>query len=508
MGLIGNWYRAKCEETDARGTEAKLYRQRLEAASTILDHSNPNVIGEDPDAKDWTPVSGVTGEFLRGSTYEEIRDKSRSLRRNDPIGRNIIDQFTNYTIGGEWRFSVEFKDASIDADEPSNRTLLQDTLNFWNEFVWRASDRIGDYWQEEHAERVWRDGEQFTRLIFNESGGVPLTTFVEPERIGPPNNQAEPTYGIETSPNDVMDVQNYYVLNENGTQKAKVPAEQMVHSKIGVDGNVKRGISILYPVFDYLRRFNGWMETELIARKVASSVVLVRKHKGSSPGQVTASADAQKTGTTNYPEGGMRRQKLRPGTILDINDSIDLQLLEPKGHYADADVLGRRILLMIASGVGMPEYILTSDASNANFASTMVAEGPFVQAIVAWRRYFLFQYRRTFVKILRSNSEFVDRVDQLILNGDGGNLVVRDRLQDRQADKIGWEIGALSPQEVSRREGVEPEQMQRENEDAGAHTGADALNEVKAVDALNDLDAEAKPTGDEDVFDDPDGEEG
>ena len=40
-------------------------------------------------------------------------------------------------------------------------------------------------------------------------------------------------------------------------------------------------------------------------------------------------------------------------------------------------------LRAIASRLVMPEFMLTSDASNANYASTMVAEGPAVQDVRA-----------------------------------------------------------------------------------------------------------------------------
>ena len=40
---------------------------------------------------------------------------------------------------------------------------------------------------------------------------------------------------------------------------------------------------------------------------------------------------------------------------------------------------GRHILLNIAAGSGLAEYMVTGDASNANYSSSMVAESPAVK---------------------------------------------------------------------------------------------------------------------------------
>src|SRR5262245_51043752 len=160
----------------------------------------------------------------------------------------------------------------------------------------------------------------------------------------------------------------------------RVPADRILHTKIGVDANVKRGVSIFRPVLNELKRFQGWLDVELVHRKLAASIVMVRKHQQNYPGGVSSFADDAATSPLTPPRAGEglgwgRRVKIQPGSIIDTQ-GFDLEYLSPNTHFDDASLLGRTILLSIAAGTGLPEFMLSADASNANYASTLAAEGP------------------------------------------------------------------------------------------------------------------------------------
>jgi hypothetical protein len=65
-----------------------------------------------------------------------------------------------------------------------------------------------------------------------------------------------------------------------------------------------------------------------------------------------------------------------PGTILDALADVDYQFPAAGTNAASFVTVLQAELRAIASRLVMPEFMLTSDASNANYASTMVAEGP------------------------------------------------------------------------------------------------------------------------------------
>jgi capsid protein len=131
------------------------------------------------------------------------------------------------------------------------------------------------------------------------------------------------------------------------------------------------------------------------------------------------------------------------------------------------------VLLSIAAGAGVPEFMLSSDASNANFASTMVAEGPAVKLFESEQQFFATEFDRLWRWVM---SEAIaqgflpaDFLDQVEPGWTFPQLVNRDRSKERLADVRLVEAGVLSRAEVARRDNVDPQTMRAELRD---ETGA------------------------------------
>jgi capsid protein len=167
----------------------------------------------------------------------------------------------------------------------------------------------------------------------------------------------------------------------------------------------------------------------------------------------------------------MRRTKIQPGTIIDAQ-GFDLQFLSPDTHFADASLLGRMILLSIAAGTGLPEYMLSADASNANYASTQMTEGPALRHFAAWQAFFIGQWQQLFGMVLREAVRLglmtAEETREVQLQITPPPLMSRNRTQEAQADAIYFDRGALSARELARRDGADPDQMQRERESPGS----------------------------------------
>jgi capsid protein len=238
----------------------------------------------------------------------------------------------------------------------------------------------------------------------------------------------------------------------------------MLHTRVGVDTNQKRGVTVLAPIVGTLDCYQKWIETELHARKLQASIVLWRKVQGS-PQQAFATADSQ--GMPN--SAGQRSERFKPGTILTTNQATEIKFLQPETNFGDAVPLGRMLLLGVAAGVGLPEFMLTSDASNANYASTMVAEGPAVKLFQSEQQFFAREFTRLWRWVMEIAIElgylpenFFDRIEP---TWTFPQLVTRDRPRERSADAQLVELGILSKAEVARRDGVEPERMRAECEE-------------------------------------------
>ena len=122
-------------------------------------------------------------------------------------------------------------------------------------------------------------------------------------------------------------------------------------------------------------------------------------------------------------------------------------------------------LRAIASRLVMPEFMLTSDASNANYCSTMVAEGPAVKMFDRLQHEMLGDDIELFWRVLshavaagRLSSDALRSVE---IRGIPPTLAVRDRLKDAQADQILVRNGAMSVETMAMRNGLDPEQEQQ-----------------------------------------------
>jgi capsid protein len=117
-------------------------------------------------------------------------------------------------------------------------------------------------------------------------------------------------------------------------------------------------------------------------------------------------------------------------------------------------------LRAIASRLVMPEFMLSSDASNANYSSTMVAEGPAVKMFDRLQHEMIAEDIELFRRVL-SHAAAAGRLPfealaSVEIRGVPPTLAVRDRLKDAQADQILVRNGAMTPATMALRHGLEP----------------------------------------------------
>ncbi len=477
--LRAYWARKRLERLQYQAAE-RLLGDRAESTRgrRRLLSEGPEPVEEDPDADAWRLV-GLAGKELDERDRQTIRDKARFLADYNPYARNILTLYRNYTVGTGMRHEVVPVRSGIRENSAvpqigiltNSATAVARVSELWQEFIEANDWSTGNRKDWEFCLRTWRDGECFLRL-FRQGAWPPRVHFVDPEHVAPDPATGLPTDGIETTPGNVEEVVAYLVhvpsmgpIGPIGPIE-RVEASRILHTKIGVDANVKRGVSIFLPVLDGLKRFHGWLDAELIHRKLAASIVYVRKHEQNYPAGLSAFADAAATSVSGSGTAWQRRRlKLEPGTVVDVQ-GFDLQTLSPDSHFDDASLLGRMILLSVAAGTGLPEFMLSADASNANYASTLVAEGPAVRHFAAWQAFFIGQWRNLFRMVLREAVVLgllrAAEAKQVALAITPPTLAVRNRHQEAKADALYYDRGALSARELARRDGADPDVMQRE----------------------------------------------
>lgn len=320
----------------------------------------------DPDMKGWSLVAGQTGRFDEPKTIspgdlDALRIESQKSFYRDPYGRNIINTYVKFIIGRG--IIIDFKEKDEDA------LLL--IMGWWNKFAglnrWFSLQR-------EVVIRSLRDGEAFIRR-FPMPGDTPLVLrFIDPEKVN--SSDLKASYGIETDPTDVENIIAYYVQHGMSLDRDKIPAEDVVHIKMGVDRNVRRGRPLLESMLPFITLYKKWLDTRMVLNIVRTSVALVRHVKGSPTNLANLRSATASQSTRKETD---RTKMLRSGTIITATPGVEYDMLSPNLDARDAAQDGRTILLALAAAAGLPDVFVTADFANSNFASTVVSQNPAIR---------------------------------------------------------------------------------------------------------------------------------
>lgn len=334
-------------------------------------------------------------------TEHDLRHK-RALSRwlfDQPIGKSALSKLVNYTIGTGFAYRCDPKRNRGPAAQ-SLAGMIQDVIDEFLETNCWILDR-----DREKFERKVVDGEAAI-LLANGPGGfedMPRVRFVEPEQIGEPQNKQQLedelecsypsswSFGVHTPAGDTENVLGFYVRWSSSEADADyVPASVLLHSKRNVNAATKRGLPDAFSPRTHLQNAESLLQNLATAAAVQTQIAYVREHSaGTSSTSIQSFADnkAQNFRRERSASGGSRDipvQQKRRGTVVDVREGLAYKpgpMSDGPAALAYADLMN--VCIRIAGGVwDMPEYMLTGDASNANYSSTLVAESPFVKGRV------------------------------------------------------------------------------------------------------------------------------
>ncbi len=407
----------------------------------------------DADGTRWNTLGGTgssaaAAPFRNQQQLADIRGECRILAVSNEFAINGHENRISYVVGSGHTYRA------VPKQQTANEPLVNDVQSLLDEFV-----RVNRWHQrqQEIVRRRDRDGEAFLRL-FVDTDGMTHVRFIEPEQVAtPPGSEDNPTttFGIHTDSSDVETVLDYCV------DEVWIPADNIQHRKANVDANVKRGLPIFYPVRKNLERAEKLLRNMSTVAETQSAIAIIRKHASGTVGSieefVRATADQTRTNPMTGQTSHLRRYA--PGTILDTFADTDYQFPAAALDAARYVDILQAELRAIAARLVMPEFMLSSNASNANYASTMVAEGPAVR-----------MFQRLQHDLISEDLDLVDRVIRsaihtgrlpretlttVTVQATPPNLAVRDRLREVQADEILVRNGAMTPETMARRNGLE-----------------------------------------------------
>lgn len=387
------------------------------------------------DGEIWEAIGGGVSPleelpFRTCAELFQIQSIARILARDNEFAINAHGNRVNYIIGTGHIYTVmgrgkKVPQAAIDRVQSVLDEILR--VNKWG------------IRQTEIKLRDDRDGETFIRKFCTEDG-IMRFRFVEPRQIQPPPNaQAWQSFGVETLKDDAETPVAYWIDGE------PVDATQIQHRKWNTDSSIKRGYPLLFPVRKNLTRASKLLRNMSMATEIQTAIALIRKHQQATQTAVRTFI-AAKTETNRTGESVL---KYPPGSILDASAGVDYEIppqLDPSKTVAALQAE----LRSIASRLLMPEFMLSSDASNANFSSTMVAEGPAVKNFQVQQQQTIEYDRQLLLDALQHAVDFglisQQELDSIELAVEPPTVQVRDKLKEAQTSEIYMSMGILSPQ--------------------------------------------------------------
>ena len=325
--------------------------------------------------------------FQSESDLDEIRAAARVICDTSATAISVSQVLTNYVVGTGYTYTAQPAKGQL-----PTKDLVAAVQGVIDEFL-DDNDWLGDL----DRERFWRscrDGETFLRIT-PADGGRATVRIVEPEQIqdpqGPDDYTRVTSFGIETDAADVLSVLGYYVRWQLREELEFIDADQILHVKRNVDRNIKRGLSDFFAVNPDLQGCRKLLRNTVKGAALQSSVPYVRQHATGVTATQVQSMQATNA-TMSYSETDQRgttrtryAQEYKPGTVLDVPKSLEYKpspMANGEAATAYVEVL-QAGLRSIGARWSMPEYMISGDASNANYASTLVAESPFVRQVQA-----------------------------------------------------------------------------------------------------------------------------
>lgn len=359
------------------------------------------------------------GKFLPIYETEEdlrlIRGQCRNLALFDAIAIGASESLANYVLG-KAGFDFVVKPAA-------RQEISKDLLGRLQALVDLSVESLGlkdEFGRELHA-RSREDGEAFARLEF--SGGKFDVETIEPDQVVQPANPrpiedwigcseefvSSWSFGVHTKYRQPHSPCGYHVVYDGaGRDWDYIPDERMIRIKRNTYRNAKRGVSDYFPVLSDMRAEAKLGSNMATGAALQAAIAWIEEHPtGTTQGQVNSLSAGLAEGRISQPTqanpGGQKSfQRYSAGTILRPSPG-KLYKPGPMGSERNKDFVEVAGYVIRRIGIRwvFPEYMISGDASNANFSSTLVAESPFVKARESDQAFYASAFKDAVLKALR-----------------------------------------------------------------------------------------------------------
>ena len=403
-------------------------------------------------------IRGAFWPFFR-TEFElaSIRAIGQTIATSTEIGRCILETLINYTVGDGIQLQWQPRDKAF-RDDPR----IQKAQQVMDLFL--EKNRIITELQKEAIRQCMPHGEVLILLEEDAADGIPTCAVRSTDHLTEPSNstlvaqhygnldyeELDWSFGVATEPFKYDKPLAYFLCWYGVPDNWEVvPAERMEHIKLNVPCDVKRGLSDYYASYANIKRARRGFSAAAEGATLQSSIAYIEKFK---QGQPAAAVDAQQVTPTSFTTSRPGKQGLVPvkveqlgiGRILRTDRDV---MYGPLGAPQGAKLIEvfQSVLRMVGISWGMPEWMISGDASNNNMASSITAGSAFDVSSQGRQAFWGDKWESVVKKAMRLMGVDVDALEQIArLTSKGAQIAQREEYQDEQIRDLRHKAGVLS----------------------------------------------------------------
>ncbi len=328
---------------------------------------------------------------VTGEERQRVIEKLRNVAKKNPLAGRIVEIKCHFTMGQ----GISFK-----AEDPEVQEVLKE---FWKDESNKWFQR-----QTQLSDDLEIDGEFFLRFFTNEITGrvqvrcIPawqITDIVtDQEDAETPLFYKREWVEQKWDPESKLYV---IVKYHTGTDADYIPANEILHVKVGTPLYAKFGNSPLYRVYNWINAYTEWLEDRAKLNKARAAFAWKKKVKSIVSGVANAAANAI-SALNKIVTGTEKATPPKIGGVIVENDGVEWSIVNSDVKADNASEDGRAIKLMIIAGSGIFEHWF-GDSKISTRAGADSMEIPMVR-MFEWRQKFFEEavFRPIFRRVIRA----------------------------------------------------------------------------------------------------------
>jgi len=340
-------------------------------------------ISESIDDEDslYTKLGSEGGKNLDVDYLKEIREEAWKAFLQNPLAKRQVRNVTSYLVGRGLKVTSPSEEAQYIIDE-----FIHDPKNYWELFI------------REESNRLQIDGEIVVLLYVNTGNGTVRVRDIEPNEITEVILSADDyrevlalkrvytrkIYSDDFKIYRTEQIEDYIKPGESDPHNNNV-IRDFIFIKMPTVATQFRGVPELASHLYWLKQYRQLLDARINLNKMRASFIWDVSVEGTDE-----EVRAVRAANSKAPKSG---------TVKFHNHKVTWEPKNLNVNAQDSEADIRAVKLMAVAGSGQPEYMLTGDASNANFASTQETTFSFLKCLEDYQDLFEYFFGALFNKV-------------------------------------------------------------------------------------------------------------